>query len=132
VVAEGEDGAATAAELAVQALGGGDREALHAARERQLAVGLDEQVQVVRLQAGVDEPKVGARGADADGAADGAIRAVRAEVANGVDDAKDDVHGVTRDDLGPRHVIRIALAALGRAAALLRDAAIARARAQIE
>jgi hypothetical protein len=57
---------------------------------------------------------------------------VRAEVADRVDDAEDDVHGMTRDDLRSRHVIRIVLAALGRAAALPRDAAVARARAQVE
>jgi hypothetical protein len=132
VVAEREDVATFATKLAIEALRGGDREALHAAGEGVLVVGLDEQVHVVVLDAGVHDAIVCAAGALRDRAADRAIRVTRAQVADLARDAKDDVHGVIRDVLGTRAMARIvpALARLG--PGLLRDAPVAGAGAEVE
>ncbi len=87
---------------------------------------------MIRLQARVHEPEVGAGRADADRAADRAVGVARAQVADRVDDAQHDVHRVARDHRGPRDVRRVALAGNARAAALAGDRAVAVARAEIE
>jgi len=105
---------------------------LHAAREGVLIVGLDEQVQVVRLDADVDDAVIGAGEAGAERAADRAIHAQDAQVADLAGETEDDVHGVARDDLGARAMTRIAAAPGRLAAGALRDLAGARAAAEVE
>src|SRR5262249_32655098 len=132
VIAEREDVAAASPQRAVEPLRGGDREALHAARERALVVGLDEQVQVIRLDADVDDAVVGAREAPRQRAADRAVRAELAEVADLARDAQDDVHGMPRRHLGARAMARIAAPARRLAPRPLRERALARAGAEVE
>lgn len=86
---------------------GGDLEALHAARERDPVVGLDDQLEPRRVDLEVDDPEVGAAERGVHGAPDRLIRAALPELADGAHHACGDPHGVARRERGP-DLVRLA------------------------
>src|ERR1044071_1349430 len=77
-------------------LGSRDLKALHSSCERQLVVGLDQQVDVRSLDAELDDAEVLAPRCGERGLADGLVHASPAQVADGADYPQDDVNRVPR------------------------------------
>lgn len=69
--------------------------------EGELVVGLDEEVEVIVLDAGVDDAEVGAADAHGDGALDRRVGRGAAEASDLAHDAERDVYGMATRDVGP-------------------------------
>ena len=119
MVAGGEDLAAAAAQ-SVEVARGGDHEGAEAVAERALVVCLDEQVDVVVLDAGVDDAEVGAADARGDRALDGGVAIGAAKAADVADDAQRDVLRLMARDVGTA-LVRRAVVALARTAREMRS-----------
>jgi len=89
---------------------------LHAARERELVVGLDDEVEAGAGEPDVDDPEVVAAEGARDRALDRAERGGAREVADARDHARGDVHRVDRRDRRPRLVRLARPRAAGRSA----------------
>ncbi|HET9620313.1 MAG TPA: hypothetical protein VFP84_03025 [Kofleriaceae bacterium] len=94
----GEHGAAATCERGVDVPRGGDLKALHAARERDLVVGFDDQVNVGALNAQLDDPDAFVAGRDLGGSADRAEDREPTQVADVRRGAKHDVHREARGE----------------------------------
>jgi hypothetical protein len=81
--------------------GGGDLKALHAARERDPVVGLDDQLEPGGVDLEIDDPEVVAAERGVHGAPDRLIRPPAAERADRAHHAGGDPHGVARRERGP-------------------------------
>ena len=88
--------ALTPLELAVETTRGRDLEPLHAASERELVIGFDEEVDMRALEAEVDDPEVVAPRGGVERVAERVVGARAAEVPDGGHDTHDDVHGLAR------------------------------------
>jgi hypothetical protein len=119
VVAVGEDPAAPGEGL-VPAAGQADRQALHAARQRGVIVGLDDEVEVVALEGVVQDAEAGDAGVvtrAGQGALQDLAAGVGAQPGQGVDGAQADVvDGGPREARSPAALDRVAVLQ-GRAAA---------------
>jgi hypothetical protein len=102
VVAVGEHYAPAArtglalADRRVEVLGGRNLKALHSSGQRELVVGLDQQVDVCPLDAELDDAEVLASRCGERGLADRLVHAPPAQVADGADHPQDDVNRVPR------------------------------------
>jgi hypothetical protein len=101
------------ADRRVEVLGGGDLKALHSRGEGALVLGLDEQMEVIALDAEVHDPEILAPRGSQRGLANCLVRRPASQAADRADDAQDDVHRVPRLQLGPRLVGRTCTRALG-------------------
>ena len=84
------------ADRCVQVLGSGDLETLHPFRERPAVIGLDQQMDVVVLDAEVNDPEVVPTRGDQRRLANGLIGTPPTQSADGIDRAKNDVNRVPR------------------------------------
>jgi len=101
-VAVGEDVADSATPEAIERLRDADHQALHAAGELAAVVGLDDQVQVVLLDAELDQAEAGLGLAGAEGALEDSVGLRRAQPRQPVADPEHDVRGAA--DVGASDV----------------------------
>ena len=95
---------AVLADRCVEVLGGRDLKALHPRGERTLVVSLDEQVQVIALDAEMYDPEVLAPRGGQRGLANRLVRRTATQIADRANDAQHDVHWMPRLQLGPHLV----------------------------
>ena len=92
------------ADRSIEVLGRRDLKALHSRRQRALVVGLDEQMQMIALDAEVHDPEVLASRGRQRRLAHCFVCRAAAQVVDVTHDAQDHVHRVPRLQLGPRPV----------------------------
>ena len=85
-------------------LGGRDLEPLHPLRQRLLALGLDQQMNVIVLEAEMNDPEVFSPRRGERRLANRLVDAAAAQVTEGVDDPQRDVHGIALVEERPRLV----------------------------
>ncbi|MEZ4368736.1 MAG: hypothetical protein R2939_21035 [Kofleriaceae bacterium] len=108
-----DEGAAAAAPSAVEPVRQRDQQPAHAVAERAGGVGLDEEVQVVALDGGVDHAEVGACELGGEGGLDVGEAVVRPQPGELAHHAHGDVHGLARRHLRARGVPELRALALG-------------------
>src|SRR5262249_30999463 len=89
------------ADCRVEVLGRRDLEALHPGREGLLVVSLDEQMQVIALDAEMNDPEAFSPGGRERGFADRLVGAAATQIANRADHAQHDVNRVARVEEWP-------------------------------
>jgi hypothetical protein len=104
------------AQLCIDMPGGRDLEALEAARERLLALGLDQKVDVIALQADVHDPDAFAQRRHDRRLAERLVHVAPAQASDGRNNTQHDVERMPQLDLGPLAVWRARSVALRLAA----------------